>query len=252
MKKLFLTMAMALMATVVVQAAQNDLRLVFETKGPDTYKDATPVLDGEFYALVWVKSGAAFAGFNADATLVDAAANELVAAVPFAQGGRLPPTKKQLAAEAASRYASGSFELILLDTRTADGTLAAPGQDANGRPFPAKVNGYSTLAAQTAASAAYSAALGIDVPIRIAAASAVPEGTPQPVITKVAMRQGPNGQEMVITVKGTVPYLDYTAAGADGSAVPASVATGKADADDTIEIVVPATGDFGLFKAIRK
>lgn len=252
MKKAILTMAMALMAAVVAQAAQDDLRLVFETKGPDCYKDATAVLDGEFYALVWVKAGATFGGFNADATLVDAEANELVAVVPFAKDGRLPATKKQLAAETAPHYTTGSFAVILLDTRNADGTLAVVAKDEVGRPFPAKVNGYSTLAVQTAESAAYSAALGIDAPIQIAAASAVPEGTPQPVITKVAMRQGPNGQEMVISVKGTVPYLDYTAAGADGSAVSASAAAGKANADDTIEIVVPAKGNMGLFKVIRK
>lgn len=252
MKKAILMMTVALMATVFARAAQDDLRLVFETKGPDSYADKTSVLDGEFYALVWVKAGAAFAGFNADATLVDAEANELVAVVPFAKGGRLPATKKQLAAETAGHYAAGSFAVILLDTRNADGTLAAAAKDELGRPFPAKVNGQSMLAVQTAESAAYSAALGIDAPIQIASASAVPEGTPQPVITKVAMRQGPNGQEMVISVKGTVPYLDYTAANEKGAAIEATAATGKASADDTIEIVVPATGASGLYKVIRK
>lgn len=221
-------------------------------RDPTATRDATAVLDGEFYALVWVKAGAAFGGFNADATLVDAEANELVAVVPFAKGGRLPATKKQLAAETAPHYAAGSFAVILLDTRTADGTLAAVAKDEVGRPFPVKVNGCSALAVQTAESAAYSAALGIDAPIQIAAASAVPAGTPMPVITKVVMRQGPNGQEMVISVKGTVPYLDYTAANEKGAAVEATAATGKASADDTIEIVVPATGTSGLYKVIRK
>ena len=120
MKKLAFAAIAAAASLTLLAGAQNDMRLLFETQGIDTYKGGTQrVLDGEFYALVWTPAGAAFAGFNADGTLTGAA-DELVAAVPFAKGGRLPLTVKQIPAARVSHYAQGTFTVVSLDTRKAD------------------------------------------------------------------------------------------------------------------------------------
>lgn len=249
MKKIISAVAIVLAMTIPALAAQDDMRLTFKTKGPDAYKDGTRVLDNEFYALVWVADGAPFGGFNADGTLAAKTGNEIVALVPFAEGGRLPLTVKQIASADAARYNGGSFRILALDTRQASGALSAPRVDANGRPIPSRVNGYSEIYAMAPIAAAYAAALEIDSPIQISAVSAIPEGTPKPVITDAKVRRGAKGQEFVIRVKGTVPFLDYTAASLEGGEV-GTVEAG--DSEKEIEIVIPATNDKGLFKIIRR
>ena len=59
MKKLLFTMVVAAFGAAF--GAANDTILTFSTQGPDTYGDGSTVLDGERYALVWVKDGTAFA-----------------------------------------------------------------------------------------------------------------------------------------------------------------------------------------------
>ena len=62
----------ALLGGSAAAAVSEDAGIIgFSTKGPDRSADGTPVLDGEVYALVWTRSGTAFAGFNVDGTLVD-------------------------------------------------------------------------------------------------------------------------------------------------------------------------------------
>ena len=265
MKKVICSMVLALVATFAANAAVDDARLTFYTKGPDTYGDGTLVRDGEFYALVWVAKGAAFQGFNADGTLVAEGANELIAAVPFAENGHLAFSAKLIAASDMRRYEGGTFELVMLDTRNADGTVSAAKRvGETGAWELAAVNGYQPIASVTPQAAALSTALDIDSPIRIGFTSEVPEGTPQPVITGMTMRQGVNGPEMAIKVKGTAAYLRYTAAAvdlggmrsaasADGTETVSSTASNGADnPDDEIEIVVPATDKSGFFNVIRK
>ena len=278
MKTAICSMVLAVTAALSASAAVNDLRLTFYTKGPDTYKDGTPVKDGEFYALVWVAKDAAFRGFNADGTLVAKEGNELIAAVPFAENGHLAFCAKLIAAADMRRYEGGAFELVMLDTRNADGTVSAAKRvGETGAWELAAVNGYQPIASVTPQAAALSTALNIASPIRIGLTSEIPEGTPQPVITSTELREGPNGREMVIRVKGTAAYLRYTAAAvelggtaasgeaasgeaANGEAVSSPLqkelsptsSNGAADPDDEIEIVVPATGSSGLFKVTRK
>ena len=271
MKKAICSMVLALAAAFAASAAVNDVRLTFYTKGPDTYKDGTTVRDGEFYALVWVAKDAAFQGFNADGTLVAKEGNELIAAVPFAENGHLAFCAKLIAAADMARYEGGTFELVMLDTRNADGTVSAAKRvGETGAWELAAVNGYQPIASVTPQAAALSTALNIASPIRIGFTSEIPEGTPQPVITGMTMREGPNGREMVIRVKGTAAYLRYTAAAVElggtaengeaeslplnknyTTASPAA-SNGAADPDDEIEIVVPATGKRGFFCVRRK
>ena len=261
MKKAICSMVLALAAAFAASAAVNDVRLTFYTKGPDAYKDGTTVRDGEFYALVWVAKDAAFQGFNADGTLVAKEGNELIAAVPFAENGHLAFCAKLVAAADMARYEGGTFELVMLDTRNADGTVSAAKRVGDTGAWElAAVNGYQPIASVTPQAAALSTALNIASPIRISLTSEIPEGTPQPVITGMTRREGANGREMVIRVKGTAAYLRYTAAavglggtaGAPSRQDEGTAANGAADPDAEIEIVIPATGDSGFFKVTRK
>lgn len=248
----------ALFAALVACAEMDDLRITFKTAGVDTYTDGKTVLDGEFYALVWVADGAAFQGFKADATLVDATGNELIVMVPFAKDGRLPLTFKQVSSALATKYADGAFIVTLLDTRTAEGTLSGFTRDANGAAVPKAVNGYSTVAEIAGDAALYSKALKLDLPVVIDAASAVPSDAPQPVITGIKLRDGKNGREAVLTVKGTAAYLRYVAARGDrptatsAEKIPETAVDGGADAEKEIEIVVPAVKEADFYSVMRK
>ena len=255
MKRFLSAMFAAALAAVAVGADQNDLRYTFWSKGPDTYKDGAEALDGEFYALVWVKAGDAFGGFNADGTLANAA-NKMVVEGPYAQGGRCKPMLHLVSAAESSQYAGGSFQLHLLDTRKADGTLA--GYDlVDGAFVPRMVNGYESVCEVSSTAASLAVALGVKSPIAITKVSGIPDGTPKPQIVDVQVRDGANGPELVIRAKGTAAYLNYIAAevslsgeAAEGKAT--SSFTGSSDPDAVVEIVVPATGNRGLYKLMRK
>ena len=56
-----------------VAVAEASTLLTVSSTGPDCYADGSPVVDGEYYALVSIDSGANFAGFAADGTVVDPA-----------------------------------------------------------------------------------------------------------------------------------------------------------------------------------
>ncbi len=246
MKKV-IGMALAMAAAVCFGEAQNDLRVTFSTKGPDAYKDGTTVLDGEFYALVW--SAGEFGGFAADGSVVG---GKVLATVPFAKDGRLPFTKFLIPAAEKADYATGSFSVVLLDTRKADGTLAES-VVVDGMKAPAAVNGWVATATVGVAEAAASASLGVASPVTIASASALPEDAPTPVITGVRKE----GDYLVLTVKGTAAYLRYNVAG--GATPDAIGSEGSAEApkdgatseDDTIELKVPVKGESGFYKVIR-
>ena len=246
----------AFVAALVARADMDNLRITFQTKGVDTYQDGTTVRDGEFYALVWVASGASFAGFNADATLKDPVANELVVSVPFAKDGRLGFTKHEIPASAAGKYADGSFLVVLLDTRNADGTLSGSVTDAEGVHVPNAVNGYSTVADVSAHAAAYSTSLNLGLPVSVSSVSGIPADAPKPVITGIRLRDGAKGREAVLTVKGTAPYLRYVAAGGDepkvGDKLPETAVNGAADAEREIEIVVPAENASAFYSVERQ
>lgn len=254
MKKMLGLMVAATMLLGAFGAAQNDLRYTFWSQGPDSYRDGTAVLDGEFYALVWVKEGETFGGFNADGSLASAS-NRLVVEGPYARGGKCKHMVHLVTPTEAAQYAGGNFQLHLLDTRRADGSLSGYTVGADNSYAPKMVNGYQSVYEVSSAAAALSVALGVRSPICIENVSVVPTDAPTPKITGVKMRRGVNGQEMVITVKGTAAYLNYTvASGVTPSALTSTDVgvTGEADAEKEIEIVVPATGASGFFKVIRK
>jgi len=234
MKKIMLMLTAAV--GLAAMAGQDNLLMKFSTPGPDTYADGrTPVADGEFYALVWVKTGATFAGFNADGTVADAANSALICAVPYAENGHCPETVLEIDRVLADAYAgAGAFELHVMDTRDAEGRPKAKLADG--------VNASGTAAAfdLTAGSAGEVKAVAAKQGTLAATASALPAAIPQPKITSIKVENG----MVKLTVKGTSKLLRYGVKSGDapGDLAPLPLDAGVADGDDfgEIEIEVPA------------
>lgn len=254
MKKM-LVLAMGVLAgAMAFGGAQNDLRVTFCSEGPDRYADGAAVLDNEYYALVWVKSGATFKGFAADGSLVDATGSRLLAEGPWAKGGRCRFMLHAIPAAQAASYANGAFRLVLLDTRNADGaSLSKPA--ASGAP--AAVNGFALVAETAVGADGLSTSLNADGAIVVTQASAVPPTAPKPEITSLQVVDTPNGKMLKLKVKKTVPYLRYNVAGGetpqtvDVDHLAVQGANGAATTEDEVELLVPVEGSNGFFKVIR-
>ena len=122
MKKLIMMMAMAVGFTVFADS-QNDKLISFSTSGTSYYQDGlTKIVDNECVALIWIKDGESFGGFNANGTLKDETNNKLVRVVNLAKDGHCPPITFVIpAGEVEGIYAGGSFVVYLLDTRDGNG-----------------------------------------------------------------------------------------------------------------------------------
>ena len=234
MKKLIWMAVAAVAMCAALHAGQDNLLMKFSTPGPDTYADGkTPVADGEFYALVWVKKGTAFAGFLADGRVVDAANSALICAVPYAENGHCPETVVEIDRVLADAYAgSGSFELHVLDTRDAEGKPKGKASDGvNGSGEAAKFNLAAGAVGEVQAVSAKTAALA-------ATASALPASIPK--ITSIKVENG----IVTLKVKGTSKLLRYgvNSGEAPNDLAPLPLDVGVADGDDfgEIEIAVPA------------
>ena len=142
MKKLVMMMAMAAFGAAF--GAANDTILTFSTQGPDTYGDGTTVLDGERYALVWQRTGTAFAGLTADCKPVDPKNTQIVVVAPLAKDGCCPATVFEIDAAYAATFAGGDFALYLLDTRVEKAELSGA---AGVRALPTSVNAVGAVAA---------------------------------------------------------------------------------------------------------
>ena len=97
-------------------AGVDDVVITFSTKGPDTYADGTVVLDGECYALVWTKAGAAFAGIDSEGNAVGDDSKVLLKA-PVAKGGKCPNVLFQIEEGYYKSLGAGSLAVYLMDTR---------------------------------------------------------------------------------------------------------------------------------------
>ena len=236
MKKLIFVAIAAVAASAILPAGQDNLLMKFSTPGPDTYADGkTLVADGEFYALVWVKAGATFAGFNADGTVVDAANSALICAVPYAENGHCPETVLEMDRVLADAYAgSGSFELHVLDTRDAEGK--PKGTVAGG----VNASGSAAAFSLTAGSAGEVKAVAAKQGTLAATVSELPPSIPQPKITSIKVENG----MVKLKVQGTSKLLRYGVKSGDAPSdlAPLPLDAGVADGDDfgEIEISVPA------------
>ena len=222
-----------------VRAEFGDMVLSFSTVGPDTYSDGTPVADGECYALVYTCEGAAFAGFAADGTCVDAEKSEVVLAAPVASAGRCPPTLFQVRADFAQSRTNGSWRVYLLDTRGADG-LPTGLLDAR---TPYRVNRWGAASAGSLVGGLKTASAG-GAQGHVAGNGAVlPADTPHPVVTGISIE---NGQAKLRVAK-TRRYLTYSAEGGEEPGVERD-----GDASAEIELTVPATAKAALFRVVGK
>ncbi len=230
--------------------ASDGLKLKFSSTGPDKYADGSVVLDGEVYALVWVKDGAQFGGINADGTLVDPTNNALLLAAPMARNGRCPTVVFIVDEKDAKE--GGSYQVFLLDTRVskadAEGnvTTSLAGLSSDGTPKAVKASALVAEASQNLADAVSAAAAG---GAGMSAAS-LPANVPTPEISAFRVE----GSKVIVEVTGTVPYLQYTVS---GGKTPASIDQSdlasalNGDADGiTLYVNDPAENRF--FKVIQK
>ena len=218
----------ALVAVGAVQGANDDCFACCSTEGPDCYADGTPVAEGEAYALVYTQKGSVFAGFKADGSLVDETASELVMTLPKAY---------------ASKRTTGTWELVLLDTRKADRRPAGLGEDGS----PVRVNAWgftqSTVRFTESAFPVRTLAGGSspwETGVVASKPSLLPANVLQPRVTGISVA----GERVSLTVADTVPYLTYDVA---GGKAPASVGTDrvaveKRDGAAAQEIVIEADG----------
>lgn len=193
-------------------AGVGDKVLRFSSSGTDCYADGTKVRDGEWYALVWSPEGSAFAGFNADCSLVSSA-DSLVLAAPLAEGGRCRDALFQIPEAKAAVLTNGTFSVCLLDTRNARGQVAG---GVNGHPFRVNRWGFAEVDASvgdagsvdvaTAKTASTYSTASVQAGACADTLSLLPASVKKPVIADMDL----GGEDVVLEVKGTVPYLTYT------------------------------------------
>ena len=207
MKKIALFCAVAGVALGAIAGFDGTTKYKFSSSG-DTYANGDAVEDGEVYALIWVADGAAFSGFNADGTLVDAENNDLEA-VSVAQGGGCMPTVFIV----NDKERKGACYLYLLDTRVtvadAEGKVSkvVTGLNKDGKitvvneALPVLDVNFDLASAET---------FSVDGATVVPVAATVDESkVDQPVVTKFMLANG----GAVLTVSGTVPYVQYTVYG---------------------------------------
>ncbi len=202
MKKIMFALG-AIGMSVAAVAAVNDSLLMFSTKGPDTYRDGSTVLDGECYALCYVTDPGSFA-IKSDGTA--AAGGEVLLTSPVAKDGHCPNLMYVVPAEKAESLTGGSYAVYLLDTRVPDANApsgySVAGMSADGKTA-AVVNGAGSVAdvgsigSGTSGFATYSATT-----VGSVAVAAVID---RPAITAIKV----DGANIVLTVAGLSPAADY-------------------------------------------
>ena len=197
LSKLFSAVMVVTVASGAFADAANTL-ISFSTTGPDKYADGTPVLDGEWYALVWSADGN-FEGITADCKAEDP--NDAVVIVaPLAKGGKCPFTVFQIDSKSPNCKSDGTYAVYLLDTRNAEKTAVAAAKDGK----PASVNGVQVNENFTAASALAGSVEPKGTGVGAWGASS-DVGLKQPKITAFAV----NGAKVEITVSDLVPAVKY-------------------------------------------
>ena len=252
MKKIGLFCAVAGLA-LGAMAGTDGLKFKFSSSG-DVYADGKAVQDGEVYALVWVKSGASFAGFNADGTLVDAVNNDLEA-VSVAQGGGCVTTVFVV----DEKDDAGTYSMYLLDTRTAsvdaDGNVVEKVTglvDGKITTVSGTVKANVTFAELADLAAAEVKTVDGSDESAVVSSAAIPATVGKPVVSGFTLADG----GAVLTVSGTVPYVQYnvygglTPAGIDYTKPLATFLNGKTSGD--LELKVSDVGENKFFKVATK
>ena len=235
---------LAVAATSVALAGQDNMLATFSTKGPDCYADGTVVKAGECYALVWTHTNAAFQGITVDGKAVGSQdENRVLCIAPLAKDGHCREVVVEVNKVVADLYAgSGTFSLHLLDTRkAADGT---PGGVDSG------VNGFSAAQEFTLSASEQIQSVSATNAELAATASILPASIPQPKIKSIEVKDG----IVRLTVARTSKLVRY---GVSSGATPATLAAdpdfAPQDGDDAGDIVIeaPAKGNSGFFSVGR-
>lgn len=217
---------------------EDNVIVSFSTTGTETYADGSSVIDGEFYALVWVAAGETFQGLTPQGELVNA--NNLLLGLYNLK--RKAISLEMPKAVADTYLAGGDFELYLLDTRSADKQSVAPTKEDVAK---TGVQSFVKVAAlkATASGDSEEEASGS---IKVAAAAegatpqaTIPSGILPPVIKNAEVKDG----MFVVTVEQTVPYIRYNLAGGETPEAADKVGIAEApkagDATKTIELKYP-------------
>ena len=235
---------LAVAATSVALAGQDNMLATFSTKGPDCYADGTVVKDGECYALVWTHTNAVFQGITVDGKAVGSQdENRVLCIAPLAKDGHCREVVVEVNKVLADLYAgSGTFSLHLLDTRTAaDGTPG--GVDAGVNGFGAAQEFTLSASEQFQSVTATNAAL-------VATATVLPASIPQPKIKSIEVKNG----IVRLTVERTSKMVRYgVSSGATPNALASDPDFAPQDGDDAGDIVIeaPAKGNSGFFSVGR-
>ena len=238
----------AVTAAVRVEAATDDVFVTYSTPGIDRYADRTVVRDGECYALVCTKAGAAFRGFAADGTVVDPAVDDIAVVAPAARSGRCRPVVFALPKAYVTEHRADDWKVCLLDTRTAAGVPAGLVDGTLPR-----INGFGLVDGEVELDDSGFALSRGKGAARIADVSTVPTDVPRPVITDFRVTDG----RVVLSVDDTVPYVTYDLVGAESpsglESAASPVARGKKDGDAarTITLEADAGGKARFFKVVR-
>lgn len=189
MKKSISLLTMLLIGMSAAASGLSQLTLSISTQGPDYYADGTAVQVGEKYLLVYVNKDATFAGIKSDGTLVDPVANQIVTDALAIEGAKCG--FKAIQYPPSLYPAGGSFLVVLLDTRNADGAVGGLVAQLGAINAAKAASGDSTAlnSIQVAATAGGTPALVAD------ALSVTPPVTEQPVITSI------KGQGESVTIK---------------------------------------------------
>lgn len=243
--------AVAALAAGLAVAAQNDALITFSTPGPDKYADGDTVMDGECYALVFTPKGSSGAVFAADGTVEG---GEIVLVAPVAKDGKCPKVLFQVDAEKIkTRYSKGTWGVYLLDTRKwgDDGKPYVSGVK-NGKVTVVNASDRVATPKLSLATGTISSYSGVGEAMA-ATGSALPgeaEAT-RPVVTGIRIEGG----NVFVSVKGTLPYLQYSLFAGDtpaGADVKEGALHSGADAvDDEIVLVTEAGKDGGFFRVGR-
>ena len=232
-----LTILFAVACTAVFAGA-NNLLIVFSTPGLDKYADGETVIDGECYALVWTSAKGA---------------QETVITAPIAKDGKCPPVLFQLDEAEAAAYTDGTWGVYLLDTRDF-------AKDATGKTLAGvdAATGEAKKVNTKAAVADALAAVGGDTTVAMSSKAVAAAGydvadVPSPKVEKIQVV----GANVLVTVSGTVPYLNYTLTASGESlqdfAIPEGASASKGTAGDgTIVLTTPKKGGAQFFKVTRK
>jgi len=242
-KNILILFVMAVSGAFAVPSYMN-----FSTKGVDKYADGKTVVDGECYALVRVPTGKKFAGFAANGREADATTGKIWVTAPIAKGGRCPYVLFNI--PDGLDVGGGTWAVYLLDTRLfVNGSFSAKLAGIGADGYAKQVNSYGLV--ENAAIAENSVTTGSAV--TASGKSVLPTDIPQSEITSMKIE----GDNIRLTVKNTVPYLQYNAAAGEdvsGTDLPAAKVpqAGADTTDEEIELIIPKPdGESAFFKIIR-